>query len=226
MQPVGIQGSGLRLGLSVATAAFRLHCRTLRSKVLLGDGSIVKPFRHRFSNEIFALCEADALALGGFIAGAGFTVLVTVGKDGDRATFVLKKLGGTVVRGSSRLGGADALRRLVRRLESSSAPAAIVVDGYVWLDDKDRKGLGHHLYDALQQSVAVIGVAKTEFAGATQAVEIRRGSSARPLFVTAVGLESDVAADCIRRMHGNSRIPTLLKRVDTLSRLAKTNDKE
>jgi deoxyribonuclease V len=106
------------------------------------------------------------------------------------------------------------------------SPAVIVVDGYVWLDDKDRKGLGHHLYDALQQSVPVIGVAKTEFSGATQAVEIHRGSSTRPLFVTAVGVEPDVAADYIRRMHGNSRIPTLLKRVDTLSRLATTNDKE
>jgi deoxyribonuclease V len=105
-------------------------------------------------------------------------------------------------------------------------PAVIVVDGYVWLDDTDRKGLGHHLYDALQQSVPVIGVAKTQFAGATQAVEIYRGSSARPLFVTAVGIEPDAAAEHIRRMHGNSRIPTLLKRVDTLSRLATTNDKE
>ena len=106
------------------------------------------------------------------------------------------------------------------------SPAAIVVDGYVWLDGGGRKGLGHHLYDALQQSVPVIGVAKTEFAGASQAVEICRGSSARPLFVTAVGIEPDIAADYIRRMHGNSRIPTLLKRVDTLSRLATTNDKE
>ena len=106
------------------------------------------------------------------------------------------------------------------------SPAAIVVDGYVWLDGGGRKGLGHHLYDALQQSVPVIGVAKTEFAGASQAVEIHRGSSQRPLFVTAVGIETDIAADYIRRMHGNSRIPTLLKRVDTLSRLATTNDKE
>jgi len=108
----------------------------------------------------------------------------------------------------------------------ANRPDIIVVDGYVWLDDKNRKGLGHHLYDALQQSVPVIGVAKTEFAGATQAVEVLRGSSARPLFVTAVGIETDLAADYIRRMHGNSRIPTLLKRVDTLSRLATTNDKE
>ncbi len=106
------------------------------------------------------------------------------------------------------------------------SPDIIVVDGYVWLDDKDRKGLGHHLFDTLQQSVPVIGVAKTEFAGATQAVEIHRGSSTRPLFVTAVGIETDVAAEHIRRMHGDSRIPTLLKRVDTLSRLATTNDEE
>ena len=108
------------------------------------------------------------------------------------------------------------LLSVLRQLPAS--PEIIVVDGYVWLDGDNRKGLGHHLYDALHRSVQVIGVAKTEFAGATRAVEIRRGSSARPLFVTAVGIEPKRAADCIRVMHGKSRIPTLLKRVDALSR--------
>lgn len=123
------QGLVLRLALSAATAAYRLHCKTLRSAVLLGDGSVIKPQCFPFAGEIFALCETDALALGGFMAGAGFTVLVTVGKDGDRATFVLEKLGCTVVRGSSRHRGVEALRDLVRHLESTPAPAAIVVDG-------------------------------------------------------------------------------------------------
>jgi len=106
-------------------------------------------------------------------------------------------------------------------------PEIIVVDGYVWLDDQNRRGLGWHLYDALDEAVPVIGVAKTEFAGATNAIEVFRGSSDRPLLVTSVGMKPATAADCIRRMHGKNRIPTLLKRVDQLSRLqAGTNEEK
>lgn len=94
---------------------------------------------------------------------------------------------------------------------------AIVIDGYVWLADGE-PGLGARLYEALEQRVPVIGVAKTPFLRATNAREVARGSSVRPLFVSAVGMELDVAAERIREMHGTFRIPTLLKLVDRLSR--------
>ncbi len=94
----------------------------------------------------------------------------------------------------------------------------VVIDGYVWLDANQKKGLGGYLYEALGQTVPVIGVAKTRFATATSAVRILRGSSDRPLFITSAGIDQTTAADCIRRMHGHNRIPTLLKRVDRLSR--------
>jgi len=97
-------------------------------------------------------------------------------------------------------------------------PEILVVDGYVWLDERRRKGLGAHLFEALGGSLAIIGVAKTRFATATSAVEVFRGTSQRPLFVSAAGIDQHIAADSIRRMHGGNRIPTLLKRVDTLSR--------
>jgi len=38
------------------------------------------------------------------------------------------------------------------------------------------------------------------------------------LYVTAAGMRLQEAADRIQRMHGPHRIPTLLKRVDTLAR--------
>jgi deoxyribonuclease V len=98
-------------------------------------------------------------------------------------------------------------------------PAAIVIDGYVYLDDAERKGLGGHLFEALNKTTPVIGVAKTRFATATSAVEVFRGASDRPLFVTAAGVDQNKAADRIRQMHGENRIPTLLKRVDQLSRI-------
>lgn len=75
-----------------------------------------------------------------------------------------------------------------------------------------------HLYEALDRRIPVIGVAKTAFLRATNARDVARGSSAKPLFVTAVGMDLDVAAGHVRDMHGTFRIPTLLKLVDRLSR--------
>jgi deoxyribonuclease V len=92
----------------------------------------------------------------------------------------------------------------------------IVVDGFVSLDE--RPGLGLHLWEALGSKVAVIGVAKNHFRFATP-VEVVRGSSKRPLYVTSVGIDPSAAVEAIRKMHGTSRIPTLLKRVDRLTRL-------
>ncbi len=96
----------------------------------------------------------------------------------------------------------------------------VVVDGYVWLDGVSVAGLGAHLYQALAGKVAVIGVAKRRFAGAGAAVEVVRGRSIRPLFITAAGMSAQTAAEHVRSMHGPNRIPTLLKRVDSLCRRA------
>ena len=62
----------------------------------------------------------------------------------------------------------------------------IVVDGFVSLGDKP--GLGFHLWEALDRKVAVIGVAKNHFRYATP-VEVVRGSSKRPLYVTAADID-------------------------------------
>jgi deoxyribonuclease V len=40
----------------------------------------------------------------------------------------------------------------------------VVVDGYVWLG-QGRRGLGAYLHEALGGDIAVVGVAKSEFAG-------------------------------------------------------------
>src|SRR5882724_5886996 len=59
----------------------------------------------------------------------------------------------------------------------------VVVDGYVWLDE-NRPGLGAHLYQSLDGSVPVIGVAKTRYFGADNVQEIVRGKSKRPLYIS------------------------------------------
>jgi deoxyribonuclease V len=92
----------------------------------------------------------------------------------------------------------------------------VVVDGHVWLGE-GVPGLGAHLYEALGRQTPVVGVAKSLYVGAP-AVEMLRGDSHRPLYVTSVGVERAIAAENIRRMHGVHRLPTLLKRVDRLCR--------
>ena len=94
----------------------------------------------------------------------------------------------------------------------------VIIDGHVWLGAENRPGLGAHLYRALDGQVPVIGVAKSQFKGATNARPVLRGRSLRPLYVTAVGIDPVAAATNIKRMHGTYRIPTLLKRVDELCR--------
>jgi deoxyribonuclease V len=96
----------------------------------------------------------------------------------------------------------------------------VVIDGYVWLKDEHTPGLGAHLFETLGGSVPVVGVAKTRFASAAAARPVRRGGSDKPLFVSAAGMDLDDAAERVREMHGAYRIPSLLKRVDTLCRSA------
>lgn len=93
---------------------------------------------------------------------------------------------------------------------------AVIVDGYVWLG-AGNPGLGAHLHTALGGATPVIGVAKSAYAGA-EAAEVVRGTSARPLYITAAGIDAREAAEHVRAMHGEHRIPTLLRRVDQLCR--------
>lgn len=109
------------------------------------------------------------------------------------------------------------------------ALSTILVDGYVWLGGS-RPGLGARLHAALGERVAVVGVAKTKWhsvgpAPGTEmercrAIAITRGGAIRPLYVTAIGIDVELAAKHVEEMHGPYRIPTLLKTADRLSRRA------
>jgi len=109
------------------------------------------------------------------------------------------------------------LLRLVELARArSSDPGTVLIDGYCWLGP-GRPGLGHHLFEALGGDWPVIGVAKTRFMDAPS-VEVLRGGSRSPLFITADGLAAGDAAGFVRSMHGAHRIPTLLKWADRASR--------
>lgn len=101
--------------------------------------------------------------------------------------------------------------------ENALSPEVIVIDGYVFLNEQ-KPGLGMHLYDALNGRSRIIGVAKTEYAGIDEQSKIFRGTSKRPLFVTAAGMDLEEAKTHIMEMSGKDRIPVLLKYVDRICR--------
>ena len=108
------------------------------------------------------------------------------------------------------------LLKLINQMES--LPDIFVVDSFVYLDDDLKPGLGAYLYKEFKEKVPVIGVAKSNFKDCSLAMEVLRGESKSPLFVTSAGIELDIAAQYINDMHGEFRNPTLLKKVDSLCR--------
>lgn len=102
--------------------------------------------------------------------------------------------------------------------EHQLVPDLIVIDGFVYLDGKSRPGLGKHLYDALLGKISVVGVAKGPFKDIAQECELYRGTSKKPLYITSVGIPLTEAKDHIKSMHGEYRIPALLKKADRISR--------
>ena len=114
------------------------------------------------------------------------------------------------------------LPHLLRALEQVPEPVkTVLVDGYVWLDDQGRAGLGKHLHGALLtagREVSVVGVAKRPFQGSAHARPVVRGAGKNPLYVTSEGVSLDDAAAGVMCMHGAYRIPSLLRRVDALCR--------
>lgn len=92
---------------------------------------------------------------------------------------------------------------------------AIIVDGFVFLDDDGKLGLGGYLYKALEEKIPIIGVAKTNFASIEHNKRaVLRGESQKPLYVTAIGIDMETAAQQVQRMAGEYRFPALLKQLD------------
>ena len=100
----------------------------------------------------------------------------------------------------------------------TSRPSMLVIDGYVWLGSAGQPGLGAHLFEELHATTAIVGVAKTRYQNDTWSERVYRGKSRKPLYVTAVGIETATAAALVAGMHGKHRIPALLKQVDQLAR--------
>ncbi|OCG23745.1 hypothetical protein A9G11_05170 [Gilliamella sp. wkB108] len=99
---------------------------------------------------------------------------------------------------------------------------SIIIDGYVHLNE-GKLGLGGHLYNALNQTIPIIGVAKKPFLGNSQyLIEVMRGQSKHPLYVTAIGTQLETAAGNIKLMSGKYRMPDLLSFLDQQTKLFKS----
>lgn len=108
---------------------YRRYYGTLKIVGLLADGTTCTPETYPFPPEIYAVSERDSFALAGIVSARRFTVLVTLGRDGDWVSAALQRLGCTIVRGSSKRGGPEALAAMIRDQQESPGATAIVVDG-------------------------------------------------------------------------------------------------
>ncbi|MWN05252.1 endonuclease V [Gilliamella sp. Pas-s95] len=97
----------------------------------------------------------------------------------------------------------------------------IVIDGYVHLDE-GKIGLGGHLYHALNKTIPIIGVAKKPFSGNSEyLIEVLRGQSKHPLYVTSIGIPLINAANSVQSMAGKHRMPDVLSYLDQQTKLFK-----
>ena len=97
--------------------------RTLRVKVEVHPGSLALAERR-----VLAFFHGQQMALLGARRFGRTAVLVSRSADGEIQSGVMRRLGLSVVRGSSSRGGAAGLRAIVRKLASGN-DAAFAVDG-------------------------------------------------------------------------------------------------
>lgn len=108
----------------------------------------------------------------------------------------------------------------VLKLSDLTKVDLIIVDGYVFLDDFGKRGLGAYLFDALSGKIPIVGVAKRSFHSIDKwVIPIKRGESNNPLFITCQGADLTEMAANVKNMDGDYRIPTLLKILDVETKL-------
>lgn len=111
------------------------------------------------------------------------------------------------------------LCELFRQIDKSKFET-IIIDGYVYLNNQGKAGLGYYLYEQLGMQIPIIGVAKRPFYNNDKFVaEIYRGKSLVPLYITSIGINLQEASSYIRNMAGKYRIPNILKVIDQQTRI-------
>ena len=95
----------------------------------------------------------------------------------------------------------------------------IIVDGHVYVDNDKKLGLGGHLYQSLHKKIPIIGVAKKSFINTEEvSFPIFRGESKVPLYISSIGIDTEIAVEKVQNMYGNFRRPDVLKQLDTMTK--------
>lgn len=96
----------------------------------------------------------------------------------------------------------------------------VIIDGHIYVDDSLKYGLGGYVWELLGKKIPVIGVAKNAFHSNKSTVEaLYRGDSNKPLYVSVLGMERAVAVTHLQNMQGDFRIPSILKVLDTITKI-------
>ncbi|EDP72845.1 Deoxyinosine 3'endonuclease (endonuclease V) [Flavobacteriales bacterium ALC-1] len=104
--------------------------------------------------------------------------------------------------------------QLIRQVDLTTIEV-IIVDGHVFVDNNKTFGLGGHLWQALDEKIPIIGIAKRAFHNTEQvSTPVYRGESQNPLYVSSIGLPEETVLDNVKLLHGDYRIPTILKILD------------
>lgn len=125
---------------------------------------------------------------------------------------------------------------LIKKIPDIMSYEVIIIDGLARLPGSWTEGLGIHLFDALSEiypeyvlggpGPAIMGIAKSKFQGADDdngTGKVYRGEAKTPLY-TNTNWHHMSTADAIEnlaKMHGQYRIPTLLKLLDKLTKEVK-----
>jgi hypothetical protein len=124
--------------------------------MLMPDGLELPARDYAVQPYIYAHSEQDDLVMAWFLGRSPAIVMITKGRDGDRAVPPLEAVGAIVVRGSSLRSGSGALRNLVELLRDSSYPCVLCVDGPLGPRDIAKPGA---LFCSRQSGRPVIPVA-------------------------------------------------------------------
>lgn len=107
------------------------------------------------------------------------------------------------------------IMKLIEQIDLNGVEC-IIVDGYV--NHNEKEVLGAKLYHEFDDRIPIIGIAKNKFIGENQSIEVHRGHSSKPLYVTSIGMPKYDAAKQVKKMYGEYRIPYMVKKVDSFSR--------
>jgi deoxyribonuclease V len=110
------------------------------------------------------------------------------------------------------------LLKIIKKI-NLKAIEAIIIDGYVYIDNNFKYGLGGILWENLEQQIPIVGIAKTSFFSNKDTVkELFRGCSKKPLFISSIDYNVEKITEKIMNMSGNYRMPNILIELDRITK--------